>query len=122
MNKCKAIGMLNDARDNVFSLMRNELGHDCNIDVTTFEDEIHHLEKAIANPTAFAMDILRHEMKDKSEGSLYHAWMCNIKYSVYDSIINEYDWADDDMKNMLSIQCEDGAKVFLDRLLQDESN
>jgi len=64
------------------------------------------------------MDILRHKMKDKSEGELYHAWMCNIKFAVYDHIVTYRDTMNE---QDLLLSCEEGAEMFLDRLLQEES-
>jgi len=62
------------------------------------------------------MDVLRREMKDKSEGELYHAWMCNIKFAVNDCIPRTGDSVND---AMLLHACEMGAKTFLDRLLKE---
>lgn len=66
-----------------------------------------------------AMAILRHELKDKTGGELYHAWMCNIKFAVFDAI-----GIDEERHTPLSMDilegCEEGAKVFLDRLIKNE--
>ncbi len=65
------------------------------------------------------LHILRKEMADKSEGELYHAWMCNIKFAVYDSICAERDKTGTCSDVQTLEACEEGAKIFLDRLLGD---
>lgn len=71
------------------------------------------------NKVPEALEILREAMKDKSPGELYDGWMCNIKYAVFDSI-----GIDHHVNAPLSMTilegCEDGAKMFLDRLLKEE--
>lgn len=65
-----------------------------------------------------AINTLRKEMADKEEGSYYHGWMCNIKFAVYDSI----DWRDVALHGDKALLdgCEEGAKLFLKRLLQED--
>ena len=121
MNKLNAI--LEDARTNAIELynLADEKGEDFLVK-NIYEKEISTLEKHIDNSMPLTMDSLRHHLKDKSEGDMYHAWMCNIKFAIYDSIMAEYDWADDEMRNMLATTCEDGAKLFLDRLLKEDDD
>ena len=118
----KLNGILDDARDNAISLCNESFEKDDAELVKIYDEEIIELEKHIDNSMPLTMDSLRHHLKDKSEGDIYHVWMCNIKFAIYDSIMAEYDWADDEMRNMLATTCEDGAKVFLDRLLREDDD
>lgn len=112
--KCKAIALLNNARDNaIISFNSTDSSRISEI----IDKEITEIEDAIENPVSFAMDILRHEMKDKTEGELYHAWMCNIKWAVADAIKNQSPIYKD-FDSFIQNGCEEGAKVFLDRLLK----
>jgi hypothetical protein len=125
--KSKAIALLNDARDNAITMesmaskVHKKYPSKESLEMLNgFTKEVVSVTKTIDNPTAFAMDILRHEMKDKSEGGLYHGWLCNIKYAVYDSICNEIAETGTCYDKQTLDSCEDGARTFLDRLLQDE--
>jgi hypothetical protein len=122
MNKCKQTAMLEDARDNTLDLYNiniQEKHPDENhkILLESLKNELIELEKAIKNPVHFANDILRHAMKDKSEGELYHGWMCNIKWAIYDSIKSQSPIYKD-FDSWLQNGCESGANEFLNRLLK----
>ena len=68
-----------------------------------------------------AMNVLRKNMQDEAEGELYHAWMCNIKFAVYDSLMQEFyagKLTNQEIATMLN-GCEKGAKLFLNRLFKE---
>ena len=70
------------------------------------------------NKVKNALDVLRTHMKDKSEGGLYHGWMCNIKFAVYDELMSENVFKYDHPMSIKTLEaCEDGANTFLNRLL-----
>jgi len=94
--------------------MSNELS-DALHEIRVLKEQINNM-KSCDNEVKDAMDVLRKHMKDKSEGELYHGWMCNIKWAVYDSIKSQSpDYKDFD--SYLQNGCEEGAMMFLDRLL-----
>ena len=118
MNKNKLNQILEDARDNAIDLY-NQCDSIRTRDV--YEKELETLEHYLKeeNQVALAMSVLRDAMKDKSEGELYHAWMCNIKFAIVDSI-HRHNKNFDEI--MVTSCCEEGARVFLDRLLQEPDN
>ena len=69
---------------------------------------------------SMAIEVLRKHMRDKSEGELYHTWMCNIKFAVYDAICNEMRKTGTCHDKQTLDCCEEGAKNFLDRLLTEQ--
>ena len=85
--------------------------------MSVFDDMEPEFIDAPDNLVPEAMGILRLAMKDKSEGGLYHGWMCNIKFAIYDSIRLDTNMI---IKERLLEGCEEGAKVFLDRLLKKD--
>lgn len=93
MNKCKQIAMLEDARDNALDLynLQKDKKHPDEEDkilIESYKNEIDDLEQAIDNPSAFALNIFRYTMRDKALGELHYGWMCNIKWAVYDAILD----------------------------------
>jgi len=54
----------------------------------------------------------KHLREDKSEGSYYYSWMCNLKMSMFDAISNH----GIDNKSLLE-GCEKGANSFLELLV-----
>jgi len=124
LNKSKLNQILEDARDNVNELLdieTSELYEPYESIIKMYNKELedigYYLEEE--NQVALALDILRSAMKDKSEGGLYHAYMCDIKYAVYYALPIKYD---DPMSLAFAQSCEEGAKTFLDRLLQKPDN
>jgi len=67
-----------------------------------------------------ALNILRQAMEDKSEGELYHGWVCNIKWIVYDTIKQNNLLMNTEEDLTLQEACKTGAKTFLNRLLKEE--
>jgi len=92
----------------------------CGDYVESLEQEIINLKaKTVVNTVPEALDILREAMKDRSEGELYHVWMVNIKFAIYDSIMRKQPCRVISPR-IVGEQCEEGARNFLDRLLQGE--
>lgn len=88
---------------------------------SSYNKQVIELTEALENPVAFAMDILRHEMADKAEGSLYHSWVCNIKWAVYDNIMSDSTHlADHPYLEEIQKACEQGAIQFMDLALRNQ--
>lgn len=69
-----------------------------------------------------AIEVLCNALReDKSEGSYYHSWMCNIKMSIFDNVknctVNDFETGTDEKELLGAL--EEGAKNFLDLLIKE---
>ncbi len=108
---CTAPGVKRERRPN---------GDDtCKTGHTYFSSDAVNQPADIVSKLESAMDILRKAMKDKTEGELYHTWKCNIKFFIYDAILDEIEKPDPDFSmKQLSDACDCGAEAFLNELLK----
>lgn len=60
----------------------------------------------------------KHFREDKSEGSYYHSWMCNIEMCVYDAMKDNGNIKEFNQDIILNM-CKEGAKNFLDLLIKE---
>ena len=80
----------------------------------------------IENDLPNAIKVLqKHLSEDKSEGSYYHSWMCNLKIAFFDTLKHDWDYeyqlgfdtytGDEE----LLVTAEKAAKNFLDLLIKE---
>lgn len=60
----------------------------------------------------------KHLREDKSEGSYYYSWMCNIEMCVYDAMKDNGNIKEFNQDIILNM-CKEGAKNFLDLLIKE---
>ena len=117
MNKLNAI--LEDARTNAIELLNIADEEKDNYLVKLYAKELSTLEKHIDNSMPLTMDSLRHHLKDMSPGEMNYAWMCNIKWAMYDTLFPHVKGISIDALNQL---CERSAENILRVLLRDDND
>ena len=114
VQKCKALKILEDARDNVITLADSSLADELGDNLETEFDE---LTEAIADPVTFALDILKHELRHGESNTLRKTLVFYIKWSVYNSITGQSPICKD-FESWLLTGCEEGADRIINEIIK----
>ena len=112
--KCKALKVLEDARDNVLILAESGLvdGLGGNL-----EAEFDELTEALTDPVSFALDIIKYELRHGDSNTLRNTLMYDIKWGMYNAIMSQLP-VYKDFESWLLNGCEEGADKVISEIIK----